>query len=125
MCWDRWGVHLIKWEYFICFAKKIKETRENLVQQKKYKKKSLELNIERIFFGYLINCIILMAMSNFSLCKSSEQGQGRQSGLKPLCAIFGLGTYTVLNKQMGFQAQNLPLLLCNWSSSADTELPFF
>ena len=48
-------------------------------------------------------------MSNFSLCKSGEQGQGRQSGLKPLCAIFDLGTYTVLNKQMGFQAQNLPL----------------
>ena len=64
-------------------------------------------------------------MSNFSLCKSGEQGQGRQSGLKPLCGIVGLGSYTVLNKQMGFKAQNLPLLLCNWSSSADTVLPFF
>ena len=66
-----------------------------------------------------------MAMSNFSLFKSGDQGQGRQSGLKPMCAIVGLGTYTVLNRQMGFEAQNLPLLLCNWSSSADTELPFF
>ena len=61
-------------------------------------------------------------MSNFSLCKSGEQGQGRQSGLKPLCAIVGLSTYSVLDKQM---AQNLPVLLCNWSNSADTELPFF
>ena len=48
-------------------------------------------------------------MSNFSLCKSGEQVQARQSGLKPLCAIVGLGTYTILDKQMGFQAQNLPL----------------
>ena len=53
-----------------------------------------------------------MTMSNCSLCKSGEQGQGRQSGLKPLCAIVSLGTYTVLNKQMGFEAQNLPLLIC-------------
>ena len=50
-------------------------------------------------------------MSNFSLCKSGEQGQGRQSGLKPLCGIVGLGTYTVLDKQMGFQAQSAVLIL--------------
>ena len=52
-----------------------------------------------------------MAMSNFSLYKSGEQGQGRQSGLKPLCGIVGLGTYTVLDKQMGFQAQSAVLIL--------------